>query len=68
LLYPLFSLKWCMILLNEFRTEQIARRRYVDRSCEEVHVIQMRQLDAARALLERTMRERDDFPYWGQDA
>ena len=67
LLYPLFSLKWCMILLNEFRTEQIARRRYVDRSDEEVHVIQTRQLDAARSLLERTNRERD-FPYWGQDA
>jgi hypothetical protein len=66
LLYPLFSLKWCMILLNEFRTEQIARRRYVDRSGEEVQVIQMRQLDAARALLERTSGERD-FPYWGQD-
>jgi Phosphotransferase enzyme family len=68
LLYPLFSLKWCMIILNEFRTEQIARRRYVDRSGEEVHVIQMRQLDAARALLERTIRERCDFPYWGQNA
>ena len=63
LLYPLFSLKWCMIMLNEFRTEQIARRRFVDRSGEEVHVIQMRQLDTARALLERTLHERSDFPY-----
>jgi hypothetical protein len=54
--------------LNEVRTEQIARRRYVDRSGEEVRVIQMRQLDAARALLERTIHERCDFPYWRQDA
>jgi hypothetical protein len=67
LLFPLFSLKWCMILLNEFRTEQIARRRYVDLTREEVEVIHMRQLGAARALLERTVRE-PDFPYWGQDA
>jgi hypothetical protein len=68
LLYPLLSLKWCMILLNEFRAEQIARRRYVDVSSEEDHVIQVRQLDAARALLDRTIRERCDFPYWGQNA
>jgi hypothetical protein len=59
-LYPLFALKWCMILLNEFRTDQIERRRYVDRKAEEIQVIQMRQLDAARALLERTTREQGE--------
>lgn len=56
-LYPLFALKWCMIMLNEFRLEQIERRRYVDRDAEEIQVIQMRQLDSARELLERTLRE-----------
>jgi hypothetical protein len=56
-LYPLFALKWCMILLNEFRQDQIERRRYVDRKAEEIQVIQMRQLDTARALLERTKGE-----------
>lgn len=59
-LYPLFALKWCMILLNEFRTDQIERRRYVDRNAEEIQVIQMRQLDAARALLERAKREQGE--------
>lgn len=63
-LYPLFALKWCMILLNEFRPEQIARRRYVDRTREQVHVIQMRQLDAARSMLAGTMQQ-GRFPYWG---
>lgn len=53
-LYPLFALKWCMIMLNEFRADQIERRRYVDRQAEEVMVIQQRQLDAARALLAGT--------------
>jgi len=67
-LYPLFALKWCMIMLNEFRPEQIERRRYVDRNTEEAHVIQMRQLEAARSLLGRTIREHRGFPYWGQDA
>jgi len=56
-LCPLFALKWCMILLNEFRQDQIERRRYVDRKAEEIQVIQMRQLDTARALLERTQGE-----------
>ena len=58
-LHPLFALKWCMIMLNEFRLDQIERRRYVDRNAEEIQVIQMRQLESARALLERTLRERD---------
>lgn len=59
-LYPLFALKWCMIMLNEFRLDQIERRRYVDRNAEEIQVIQMRQLDSARALLERTTREQGE--------
>jgi hypothetical protein len=56
-LYPLFALKWCMILLNEFRQDQIERRRYVDRKAEEIQVIQKRQLKAAQALLARTKGE-----------
>jgi hypothetical protein len=63
-LYPLFARKWCMIMLNEFRPDQIERRRYVDRNAEEVHVFQSRQLDAARSLLARTMRQDGGFPYW----
>jgi hypothetical protein len=58
-LYPLFALKWCMIMLNEFRSDQIERRRYVDRNAEEIQVIQMRQLESARQLLECTLREKD---------
>lgn len=64
-LYPLFALKWCMIMLNEFRPEQIERRRYVDRNAEAVGTIQQRQLDAARALLQRMSGA---FPYWEQQA
>ncbi len=59
-LYPLFALKWCMIMLNEFRVDQIERRRYVDRRTEEIQAIQMRQLEAARLLLDRTMKEQAD--------
>jgi hypothetical protein len=65
-LYPLFALKWCMIMLNEFRPDQIERRRYVDRNAEEEQVFQMRQLEAARGLLQRTAGAPNGFPYWGQ--
>ncbi len=64
-LYPLFALKWCMILLNEFRPDQIERRRYVDRNAEEAHVFQKRQLEAARAMLQGAAGEQSSFPYWG---
>jgi hypothetical protein len=65
-LYPLFALKWCMIMLNEFRPEQIERRRYVDRTPEEAQAIQLRQLAAARGLLERLLTDKGAFPYWEQ--
>ena len=64
-LYPLFALKWCMILLNEFRPDQVERRRYVDGSAEEVQAIQMRQLEAARTMLHGAVGEQSSFPFWG---
>lgn len=62
--YPLFGLKWCMILLNEFRPEQLERRRFVDHDLEEAYAVQMRQLDAARRLLQRITAEHPRFAFW----
>ncbi len=67
-LYPLFGLKWCMILLNEFRNDQLERRRFVDQAVEQTHDIQMRQLRASRALLERILDEHPRFPFWREEA
>lgn len=67
-LYPLFGLKWCLILLNEFHAEQLQRRCFVDQEREDSYGIQMRQLTAARRLLARVAHERGDFPFWGRDA
>ena len=64
-LYPLFALKWCMILLNEFRPDQVERRRYVDGNAEEVQALQMRQLEAARIMLHGAVGEQSSFPFWG---
>jgi hypothetical protein len=63
-LYPLFALKWCLIILNEFRPEHIARRRYVDGAQAEVAALQLLQLDAARAMLAGLLERRGRFPYW----
>lgn len=52
LTYPLYSLRWCLILLNEFLPERWARRRFAapDRDRDEML---LRQLDLARGMLRR---------------
>lgn len=63
-LYPLFGLKWCMIMLNEFLPAHIARNRFTERDSAEIEAVQARQLGAAAAMLERILGEKDRFPYW----
>jgi hypothetical protein len=60
-LFPIFGLKWCIILLNEFLPEGRLRRGLASgRSSNGVLAV---QLEKARAMLERVMteRERDGF-------
>ena len=63
-LYPLFGLKWCMIMLNEFLPAHIARNRFTEQDSAQIEAVQARQLGAAAAMLERIMGEMDRFPYW----
>jgi len=63
-LYPLFGLKWCMIMLNEFLPNHIERNRFTERTATEIEAVQTRQLHAAEAMLERVRGEADRFPYW----
>jgi len=51
-LLPLFALKWCMILLNEFLKTDYARRQFAG-ATEDRSVILERQLAKAKAMLER---------------
>jgi hypothetical protein len=67
-LYPLFGLKWCMIMLNEFLPTHIARNRFTERDSAQIEVVQARQLRAAAAMLERIRGEMDRFPYWSAAA
>lgn len=53
-LLPLFGLKWCMILLNEFLRTDFDRRRFAG-STEDRTMVLEAQLAKARAMLERTV-------------
>ncbi|MBM3549418.1 MAG: aminoglycoside phosphotransferase family protein [Alphaproteobacteria bacterium] len=46
---PLIGLRWCLILLNEFLPQGLARRRHAGQA-EDIEAARARQLDKARAL------------------
>jgi len=61
--YPLFGLKWCLILLNEFLPEHLVRRRFAGAGVGDRQTVQMVQLSKARGMLKRILREYEHFPY-----
>lgn len=63
LVYPLFGLKWCMILLNEFLPERMARRRFASGQTRTPAELRTQQLAKAKGMLARTNRELERFPY-----
>lgn len=58
---PLFGLKWCMILLNEFRPEKLARRRFANGSTDEIEPVLVTQLAKARNTLARVEQGQSRF-------
>jgi Phosphotransferase enzyme family len=61
--YPLFGLKWCLILLNEFLPDQLLRRRFAGLNEQDCQRKQIEQLAKAENMLETTLREYEHFPY-----
>ena len=53
LVYPLFGLKWCCILLNEFVPQHQSRRSFADMNEGTLTSIQTRQLKKAETLLKQ---------------
>lgn len=49
--YPLFALKWCLIVLNEFLPDELRRRRFAADQASSPHDVQMRQLTKAEGIL-----------------
>lgn len=59
--YPLFGLKWCAILLNEFTFEHLARRRFAGNIGGALS--ESAQLEKARRMLATIIHDLCDFPY-----
>jgi hypothetical protein len=61
--YPLFGLKWCLIMLNEFVPEDLQRRGFASGGSLDRGATQARQLEKAWRMLARVEREHETFPY-----
>ncbi|MBI2664018.1 hypothetical protein HYX10_01610 [Candidatus Woesearchaeota archaeon] len=62
ILFPLFGLKWCLIMLNEFLPEHFLRRQFADSEILETEV-KAAQLAKARGLLNQIIKNYSEFPY-----
>ena len=62
--YPLFGLKWCLIILNEFLPADLQRREFAQRAELDREEVQMKQLEKARRMLGRLQDEYERFPYF----
>ena len=62
-LYPLFGLKWCLILLNEFVPADLQRRQSSGGGALDVAAVQGEQLTKSRNLLKQILNEYEHFPY-----
>ncbi len=66
LVYPLFGLKWCMILLNEFVHADLLRRNFVRSGIGEANMardLQFKQLTKSQSMLSKILKEYQHFPY-----
>ncbi|HXT41012.1 MAG TPA: phosphotransferase [Candidatus Angelobacter sp.] len=63
--YPLFGLKWCFILLNEFLSDEFKRREFAGGAELDRDALQMKQLSKAKRMLTRIRNEYERFPYSG---
>ena len=61
--YPLCGLKWCTILLNEFRSDLFEQRCFAAKASLRRQEVLVSQLDKAERMLENVMENLDGFPY-----
>jgi hypothetical protein len=64
IVYPLYGLKWCLILLNEFLPDRLLLRKFAGVNTEDARSLQAEQLNKAKLLLNDTLNKYDDFPYF----
>lgn len=63
IVYPLFGLKWCLILLNEFIPRDLERRNFAGMHLEALKNVRQEQLQKARHMLTLMKETYQDFPY-----
>lgn len=63
IVYPLFGIKWCLILLNEFLPEHLLRRRFAKGDDLQRHTLQSEQLEKAKKMLKKVSEVYEKFPY-----
>jgi len=63
LVYPLFALKWCMILLNEFIPHDLERRIFSGEKNDERNVLKKRQLLKAEKMISTIKEGSKSFPF-----
>ncbi len=61
--YPLFGLKWCLIILNEFVPEHLDRRGFSSESELDLNKLREKQLSKAKRMLNKIVNEKKQFPY-----
>ena len=66
-LFPLFGLKWCLILLNPFLHQYRVQRGLADESPSAQIIVLERQLEKAKLMLSNIERESYRFPYRDQE-
>jgi thiamine kinase-like enzyme len=63
MVYSLWALKWCLILLNEFVPEHLGRRGFASERPLNESELQSQQLSKARRMLRDVMDNYQHFPY-----
>jgi len=64
LLFPLYGIKWCLILLNEFLKGPMERRAFADLEHQSPEERQTLQLQKARLKLQQLLDDHAHFPYF----
>jgi hypothetical protein len=64
LAFPLYGIKWCLILLNEFLPEALERRAFAARDGTAPEEGQARQLAKAQVKLTQLLDDHANFPYF----
>ena len=63
IVYPLWGLKWCSIILNEFHPEIMEIRKFAMGELVDTDFVQTQQLDKAKRLLKKIDVNFREFPY-----